>query len=211
MTLQSKVIEYTVPMSSERIKVNVIIGTTRQGRFSEKPAHWIFEEAKKRPELDVELLDLREYQMPFFNEAESPNYKKEPYKDEVVSRWTGKVAEADAFIVVTGEYNHGYPAVLKNAFDYVSAKEWGNKPIGFVSYGSALGNRAIVQLRVVAIELGLVPVRFSVNIPPDVYMAASKLDVVQALATFKPLEERAKGMIDLLISYGKALKVARAE
>lgn len=194
----------------DKLKLKVIIGTTRKGRFSDKPARWIFDELQKEQGIEAELLDLREYPLPFFEEADSPNYKKEPYANPAVAAWTAKIAEADGFIVVTGEYNHGVPAVLKNAIDYVSAKEWGNKPVGFVSYGSALGNRAIVQLRVIAVELGLVPVRFSVNVPGDIYQAASKLDAAAATETFKSLEERARGMIGLIVSYARALKELRA-
>lgn len=195
---------------ADELKIKVIIGTTRKDRFSEKPAHWIFEELKRRDGIAAELLDLREYPLPFFDEADSPNYKKVPYANPVVAGWTAKIAEADGFIVVTGEYNHGYPAVLKNALDYVSSKEWGNKPIAFVSYGSALGNRAIVALRVVCIELGLVPMRFSVNIPGDIYATASKLDMAAAAGAFAPLQERAAGVIDSVARYGRALKTLRA-
>src|SRR3989344_803433 len=163
-----------------KLKIKVIIGTTRKGRFSEKPAQWVFEEIQKRDDIEAELLDLRDYPLPFFEESESPNYKKAPYSNPMVVAWTAKIAEADGFIIVTGEYNHGYPGVLKNALDYVSAAEWGGKPVGFVSYGSALGNRAIVALRVVSIELGLSPVRYSVNIPGDIQAAASKLGLPAA-------------------------------
>ncbi|MBV9159111.1 MAG: NAD(P)H-dependent oxidoreductase [Candidatus Kaiserbacteria bacterium] len=193
----------------DALKIKVIIGTTREGRFSEKPANWIMERLKGKEGVEAELLDLRDYPLPFFEESDSPNYKKAPYSNPTVVAWTAKIAEADGFIVVTGEYNHGYPAVLKNAFDYVSANEWGNKPIAFVSYGSALGNRAIVALRVVAIELGLAPVRFSVNIPSDIYAAAGKLDAAASVDAFKPLDERADGVINLITSWGRALKEVR--
>src|SRR3989338_2823805 len=101
--------------------------------------------------------------MPFFNEAVTPSAKKEDYADEAVQRWTKKIKEADGFIIVAPEYNHGYTAVLKNALDYVST-EWNNKPVGFVAYGSAGGARAVEQLRAVAIELQMAPVRNAVNI-----------------------------------------------
>src|ERR1700690_1267890 len=108
------------------LKVKIILGSTRQGRFSEKPGAWILEIAKKRTDINVELLDLRDYPMPFFNEPVSPNYKKEPYTEPSVVRWTAKIAEADAFLMITPEYNHGYSAVLKNAIDYVGP-EWHDK------------------------------------------------------------------------------------
>lgn len=148
------------------IKIQVILGTTRQGRFSEKPGKWIFEELQKIDGIGAELVDLRDYDLPFFNEEMSP-YAMEragkEYENNEVKKWTDKVAEADGFIVVTGEYNHGYPAVLKNSLDWVS-KQWRSKPIGFVSYGGAGGARVIEQLRQVAIELGMIPIKNSISV-----------------------------------------------
>ncbi len=111
------------------LKIHVIIGTTRQNRFSEKPAYWITEELKKKENVEVELVDLRNYSLPFYNESVSPamfDVTKHEYADEIAKKWTQKVAEADGYVIVTGEYNHGYPAVLKNAIDYVY-KEWNKK------------------------------------------------------------------------------------
>jgi|SRR3989344_964053 len=95
------------------IKIKVIVGSTRQGRFSEKPAQWIFEETKKLEGVEAELLDLRDYQMPFFDDPMSPSMAKGQYSNEVVKKWANKINEGDAFIIVTPEYNHGYSAVLK--------------------------------------------------------------------------------------------------
>src|ERR1700722_143094 len=130
----------------DKLKVKVILGSTRQGRFSEKVGAWFLGEAKKRSDMDVELLDLRDYPMPFFDEPVSTSSKKEPFKNEVVAKWTAKIQDGDAFVVIAPEYNHGYPAVLKNALDYVY-QEWNNKPVGFVGYGSVAGGRGIEQLR----------------------------------------------------------------
>ena len=152
------------------LKIKVIIGSTRKGRFSERPAEWIFNEAKKLPDVDVEMLDLRDYPMPFFEEPESPSYKKAPYANPVVAKWTQKIADGDAFIVVMPEYNHGKSAVIKNAFDYVGP-EWNKKAIGFVSYGSVGGARSVEHLRMSAIELQMAPVRIAVHIPWQSYLA----------------------------------------
>src|SRR5204863_325199 len=145
------------------------VGSTRKERFGERPAKWIFEEAKKRAEasdgaIDVELLDLRDYPLPFFDEPASPSSIKEPYTNPEVAKWTAKIADGDAFIVVTPEYNHGYPAVLKNAMDYVY-KEWNKKVMGFVAYGSVGGSRSVEQLRAVAIELQMAPLPKAIHIP----------------------------------------------
>jgi len=154
------------------------------------------------------LLDLRDYPMPFFDEPVSPSQIKEPYAHPVVQKWTAKIAEADGFIIVTPEYNHGYPAVLKNAFDYVG-KEWNKKAIGFVSWGSVGGARAIEQLRGVAIELQLAPIRTSVHIPAPVYMAAINEKAPANPELFKPVEPNANAFLDQLIWWTKALKTAR--
>ena len=118
-------------MDEKSLRIHVIIGTTRQNRFSEKPAHWIYGEARKKDGIEVELVDLRDYPLPFFNEPLSPSMfgtVKHEYADATARRWVQKVAEADGYIIVTGEYNHGYPPVLKNALDY-PFKEWNRKPL----------------------------------------------------------------------------------
>lgn len=145
------------------LRIKVIIGSTRQNRFGEKPARWIFEELKKRPDVEAELVDLRDYPLPFFDEPKSPAMAKGTYTNTAVIKWAKKVAEGDGFIIVSPEYNHGYPAVLKNALDYVYY-EWNCKPVGFVSYGGVGGARVIEQLRLVAVELQMVPIRSAVNI-----------------------------------------------
>ena len=189
------------------ICIKIIIGSTREGRFSEKPAQWIFEMLKSKEGVEAELLDLRDYPMPFFNEAETPSYKKQPYKNEVVVRWTQKIKEGDAFIIVTPEYNHGYPAVLKNALDYVY-QEWNQKPVGFVAYGSAAGARSVEQLRLVAIELQMTPIRNAIHLPVDKWVAILT-GKVPAEEVFSSLSERANGLIDQLLWWAKALKSAR--
>ncbi|PIR57717.1 MAG: nadph-dependent fmn reductase, partial [Parcubacteria group bacterium CG10_big_fil_rev_8_21_14_0_10_38_31] len=156
-------------MNKASLKIKVIVGSTRQSRFSEKPAGWVLEELKKREGIEAELLDLRDFPMPFFDEAVSPAMKQGPYQNEVVKKWTGKIAEADGFIIVTPEYNHGYPAVLKNALDYVYA-EWNRKAVGFVSYGSVSGARSVEQLRQVSIELQMAPIRSAIHLPADKWM-----------------------------------------
>src|SRR3981189_3718459 len=151
--------------------ISVIVGSIRQGRFSEKPAHWILQHLKKRGSIDAQLLDLRDFPMPFFDHPVSPAIPgRPPYENEVVKRWTAEIARSDGFIFVTPEYNYGPPAVLKNALDWVYP-EWNRKAVGFVSYGSAMGARGVQQLRASAIELQLAPIRSSVHIPVATLMA----------------------------------------
>ena len=185
------------------LKIKVILGSTREGRFGEKPAQWILEKAKVKG-FDVELLDLRDYALPFFNEAETPSYKKAPYSNPVVAQWTVKIKEADGFIIVTPEYNHGYPAVLKNAIDYVSP-EWNKKPVGFVSYGTVGGARSVEQLREVFPELQVATMKTAVHM---ISPWATMLDEKGVLNT-SSFEAIGDTMLDQLTWWGEALKTAR--
>src|SRR3981081_3622010 len=145
--------------------ISVIVGSTREGRFSEKPAKWILQHLKERDGVDARLLDLRDFPMPFFDQQATPATPgRPPYKHEVVRRWTAAIAQSDGFGFVAPEYNYGPSAVLKNAIDWVYP-EWNRKPVAFVSYGSAMGARGVQQLRETAIELQLAPTRASVHIP----------------------------------------------
>jgi NAD(P)H-dependent FMN reductase len=186
--------------------ISVIVGSTRQGRFSEKPAHWILELVRRR-DIEGRLLDLRDYPMPFFDEAATPAKPgRAPYSNEVVVRWTAEIAAADGFVIVTPEYNYGPPAVVKNALDWVYP-EWNRKAVAFVSYGSAMGARAVQQLRATAIELQLAPVRSAVQIPVATLWAHYQGgDVAKGLAE---LEAPAGRMIDDLLWWTTALKAAR--
>ena len=137
--------------------ISVIIGSTRQGRFSEKPAQWILQQLRKREGMEAQLLDLRDFPMPFFDQPMPPAMPgRPPYEHEVVKRWTAQIAASDGFVFVTPEYNYGTSAVLKNAIDWVYP-EWNRKAAAFVSYGSAMGARAVQQLRETAIELQMAP------------------------------------------------------
>lgn len=189
------------------LSIAVIVGSTRQGRFSDKFGEWIATEIKKQENVTVEIIDLINYEMPFFNEPISPSYKQEPYKNEAVTRFTKKIAEADAFVVITPEYNHGTSAVLKNALDWVY-QEWNNKPVAFVSYGSVGGARAIEQLRLNAIELQMVPIRNSVHIPGEHYFPVL-FGKAPAENLFSIMTEQAQAMISQLMWWTNALKNAR--
>src|SRR5580704_7703955 len=188
--------------------ISVIIGSTRQGRFSEKPAQWILQEFQKRPVIEARLLDLRDFPMPFLDEPVPPAMPgRPPYENDVVKKWTAAIAQSDGFVFVTPEYNYGPSAVLKNAIDWVYP-EWNRKAAAFVSYGGAAGVRSVQQLRETAIELQLAPIRSSVHIPPAALWAHFQGgDVDAGLAE---LEAPAKVMIDDLLWWTAALKRARA-
>lgn len=195
------------------IRVKVILGSTRQQRFGDKPAAWMAEEARKHADVDVELLDLRDYQLPFFDSPAAPAWSKGVYADPAVQRWADRIADGDAFIMVTPEYNHGYSAVLKNAIDSIYP-EWVNKAVGFVSYGNVGGARAIEQARLVAIELQMWPIKTAIHIPPAVYLAVRNEPLPPNPDLFKPLRD---GYLDHVERFFKellwaahALKNARA-
>ena len=187
--------------------ISVIIGSTREGRFSEKPARWMLEHLKKRGGVEARLLDLRDFPMPFFDQPLPPAMPgRAPYQHDVVSRWTAEIAAADGFIFVTPEYNYGPSAVLKNAIDWVYP-EWNRKAAAFVSYGSAMGARGVQQLRETAIELQMAPIRSSVHIPVATLWAHFQGgDVDKGLTE---LEASAKTMLDDLLWWTDALKMAR--
>src|SRR5712675_669569 len=188
--------------------ISVIVGSTRQGRFSEKPAKWILQHLQKRDGIEVRLLDLRDFPLPFFDQPLTPAMPgRAPYENEIVKRWTAAIAASDGFVFVTPEYNYGPSAVLKNAIDWVYP-EWNRKAAAFVSYGSVMGARSVQQLRETAIELQLASIRASVHIPVATLWAHYQGgDVDAGLAG---LEAPAGMLIDDLLWWTAALKAARA-
>jgi NAD(P)H-dependent FMN reductase len=142
-------------------KIGVIIGSTRDTRFADIPAKWIYEIARKRGGWEVELVDVRDFHLPFFNEVASNAHV--PSQDPNVVRWQKKLAEFDGYIFVTAEYNRSVPASLKNALDQAYV-EWNRKPAAVVGYGGTGAARAVEHLRSIAIELQMVPLRNAVHI-----------------------------------------------
>jgi len=186
-------------------KIAVIISTTRASRFADIPAGWITGLARARGDVEVELVDLRDYPLPFFDEPASNAYV--PSTHEAARRWQRKVAEFDGYIFVTAEYNRGISGVLKNALDY-AYPEWNRKPAACLGYGSVGGARAIEQLRLNCVELQMAPTRNGVHI--------QGVDFFEALQNHKPLadipfiEQNAVTMLDELYWWTQALKTARA-
>ncbi|HEX4865750.1 MAG TPA: NAD(P)H-dependent oxidoreductase [Acidimicrobiales bacterium] len=152
------------------LKLNIIIGTVRPGRAADPVARWVTQRAEEHGEFEVELLDLRDWPLPYFAEgAETIGDFADPtYSDPVVKAWNNKQKEADAVVFITAEYNHSIPGVLKNAIDNVFVSfAFRNKPAAFVGYsgGIAAGVRAVEHLAQVAIEAEMVPLRNTVLIP----------------------------------------------
>jgi NAD(P)H-dependent FMN reductase len=185
-----------------KVKIAVIVSTTRAARFGHKPAQWIADIASQRDDMAVEVLDLREYPMPFFDEVASNAWV--PSQNEVAQRWQKKVAEFDG----SAEYNRGVPAVLKNALDY-ACPEWNKKPAAFVGYGSVGAARAIEQLRLIAIELQMAPIRTGVHIQGADFMAVWKGG--KDIAELSYLPQNATDMLDQLVWWTNALKAAHEQ
>lgn len=189
-----------------KLRIGIVISTTREGRFGDKPAAWVHDIAAARGDLAVEIVDLREYPMPLFQEAASPAYV--PPKDEAARRWGQKVAELDGFIFVTAEYNRGPPAALKNALDY-AYKEFNRKPAAFVGYGGVGGARAVEQLRLICIELQMAPTRSGVYIGGADFIGMYMQG--KTFADMPHLDPTATAMLDELAWWTNVLRQARTE
>jgi NAD(P)H-dependent FMN reductase len=193
-----------VGVMTEPLQIGVVVGSTRIGRFADKPAEWVMSLARTCEGATFELVDLRDYPMPFFDQPKSP--LREASTNEVAQRWARKIGALDGFVFVTGEYNHGIPAVLKNALDHVYA-EFNRKPATFVGYGNAGGARAIEQLRSTLIELQVAPLRGAVHLGREQFVAIL-LDG-KTFADFPSLARAGEAMLSELIWWADALRNGR--
>lgn len=145
-------------MPDERLRIAVIVGSTRQGRFAPTVAAWFLTEAARRAELDLDLVDLAASPLPLDLASSAP-----PEFGPTLAELSARLDAADAFVIVVPEYNHSYPAVLKTAIDW-NYTQWQAKPIGFVSYGGRAGGiRAVEHLRQVFCEMHAVTIRDNVS------------------------------------------------
>ncbi len=141
-------------MSSQPLLIALIVGCTRAGRFCPVVADWFATQAALRPDMALDVIDLADVELP-------SAYPAEP--SPAVAAYAERIGAADAYVVVTPEYNHGYPAVLKQAID-LPREEWKAKAVGFVSYGGVAGGlRAVEQLRQVFAELHVATMRDTVS------------------------------------------------
>lgn len=193
-----------------KLKVGVIISSTRAARFGELPAKWIVDKANERPEIEAEIVDLRDFDLPFFNEAASNAWA--PTQDANAVKWQNKVSEYDAYIFVVAEYNRSITGALKNAIDQAYTN-WNNKAFGAVGYGSVGGARAIEHLRLIGVELQMVPVRSAVHIGGADFMSVHPGygGTKQVAELEASIGNSAKDMLDQLIWWGNAAKAAREE
>jgi NAD(P)H-dependent FMN reductase len=152
------------------LKLQIVVGSTRPTRAADHVVPWVLDRAERHEAFEAELLDLREWPLPIFQEhlGTLGDFLDPPYSEPIVKRWNKKIAEADAYLMITPEYNHSVPAVLKNAIDSVFVSfAFRNKPVAFVGYsvGVAAGTRAVEHLAQIAVETELHPLKHSVLIP----------------------------------------------
>jgi len=183
--------------------LTVIVGSIRPGRAGQPIAEWFVDRARSHGGFDVEVADLAEIRLPLMEEPNHPRLRQ--YIHPHTHEWSARIDRADAVVFVTPEYNYGYPATLKNAFDYLH-NEWKDKPAGFVSYGGvAAGTRAVQQFKQVITTVKMVPVFESVNIP----FHAQFIRDGQFHAN-DVLEQSATAMLDELARLDGALRPLRA-
>ena len=179
-------------------KIALIIGSTRDARFADIPAQWMLAQAKARTDMDVELVDLRDFDLPLFNEVASNAWA--PSQSAAAVAWQKKMGEFDGYIFVVAEYNRSITGSLKNALDQAYV-EWAKKPMTAIAYGSVGGTRALEHLRNIAVELQMVPTRNAVHLG----MGGSG-NMADVEANLLPA---ATASLDDLVWWAKATKAAR--
>jgi NAD(P)H-dependent FMN reductase len=191
------------------LKLQIIVGSTREGRQADPVLRWLTPVARGHEAFDVEVIDLREWPLPMFQEtmATVGDFRSPTYSQPIVKQWNQKIAEGDAFLFVTPEYNHSVPGVLKNAVDSVFVSfALRHKPAGFVGYsgGAAGGARAVEHLAQIAFEADMHPLRDSVLVG-QVHQAFDKEG-----APVNPMLGAALEItLDDLVWWGNVLKAAR--
>lgn len=193
------------------MKLAVITGATRPGRATPKQSQWIVKTAQKLDDTQVEHVDLKDYPLPFFNEAISPRYNPDRTPDAAVQKWLDKIGSFDAYVFVTPEYNHSIPGELKNVFDYMTW-ELKHKPAAVASHGTVGGARAAMQLKEVLSEgqAVVIPKFSAVHGMSDIIDDEGNLAAEAAANPYGP-----QGQLDALLEelkwYSDALAAARAQ
>ncbi|HUA26222.1 MAG TPA: NAD(P)H-dependent oxidoreductase [Steroidobacteraceae bacterium] len=189
-------------------RIAVIVGSTRPTRFADAPAQWILKQAQARGDMDVELVDLRDYALPFFDEKASNMWV--PSENPEAVRWQKTIARYDGYIFVVAEYNRSITGALKNALDE-SYKEWNRKPFTAIGYGSVGAARAIEHLRTIGVELQMVSTRSAIHV------GGVDFKTVYPMFGNKPFSEieanllpSAKAALDELVWWARATMAAKA-
>src|ERR1700754_1797534 len=189
-------------------RIAIVVGSTRPTRFADKPAQWILKQAQARDDIEVELVDLRDHPLPFFDEKASNMWV--PSENAEALRWQKTIGRFDGYVFVVAEYNRSITGALKNALDQ-AYKEWNRKPFTAIGYGSVGAARAIEHLRSIAVELQMVSTHAAVHIGGADFMT------VFPMGGNKPIEEieanllpSAKTALDELVWWAKATMTAKA-
>ena len=192
------------------MKIQIIIGSVRQGRATPLVAKWVRQTAKKvwGEKVDLEVVDISDYDLAPFDEAMSPKYNPDRQVVGDVKAWLDKLSEADGYVFVTPEYNHSLPGTFKNHLDYI-ANETDKKAVAIVAHGSVGGARATEHLRNIASELGLVSTPMAVNITGMIGAG----EVINDDGTLVREDSGAQGVLESTLEqlawYSEALKNAR--
>jgi len=186
-------------------KLMIVIASTRPGRVGLPVARWFAERAVEHGGFEIDVVDLAELGLPFLDEPNHPRLRQ--YTQRHTRAWSTRVEAADAFVFVTSEYNHGYPAPLKNAIDYLH-HEWIDKPLSFVSYGGvAAGTRSLEQLKQVVTAVRMVPAVEAVNIP----FVAQFIDEEGVVQANEVMEQAVVAMLNELVLLERTLRGLREE
>lgn len=147
------------------MKIGVVLASVRSNRNGERVAKWVMSLAKEFGDVELELLDLKDYPLPLYDELDSPDSLPNGYSHPIASEWAKKMGEMDGCILVMGEYNHSPMPSLINAIDYLN-NELEKKPVAFVSYSTGLysGVRAVQEMRLMLLTMNAIPLNTAVHI-----------------------------------------------
>ena len=160
------------------MKLQIIVGSTRPNRMSDRVAKWVESEANNLPNTTVEVVDLADYTLPFLDEPISPQFNPDRKPNVVAKKWLDKLAEAGAYVLVTPEYNRSYSAVLKNALDYVDF-QFTKKPVALVAHGSTGGAQAVAHLR------GVMPGLQAITVPKATFLIGRASEMIDEQGNLK--------------------------
>jgi NAD(P)H-dependent FMN reductase len=183
-------------MTNEKLNIGIILGSTREGRVSPQVGEWVKEIADKREDANYEIVDIVDFQLPFFGITDGT--------EPGIAAWSEKVASMDGFVFIVQEYNHSITGALKNALDIADREAWNNKAAGIVSYGGAGGARAAEHLRGICGELFMATVK--------THPTLSLFTDFENFTTFKPAELHLTNvnlMLDQVNAWSDALKNLR--
>lgn len=188
-------------------RLAIVVASNRPGRIAEPVAEWFAERARQHGGFEVDVVDLAEIDLPFFDEPHHPRTRR--YTHDHTRAWSERIDAADAIVFVTPEYNYGMPAVLKNALDYLN-HEWAYKPAGFVSYGGvSAGTRAVQMAKQVVTTLRMYVAPEAVAIPFVQQFLEDDGEDGQKVVANETMEGAAKVMLDELVRVERALRPLR--